>query len=93
LIYRNAHPHELVKMQQPCFSFFAGLSLQHSLLLDFAATCSGTASVVCGAVATFAGSALEAPPQHEPDMIDLQYFIYSASSRVHVDAHCDKSRT
>jgi hypothetical protein len=31
---------------------------------------------VCGAdfIATFVGSTLEAPPQHEPDMINLQQF-------------------
>jgi hypothetical protein len=49
------------------------LSLQHSLLSDFAAGFSAAAAVACATAdaATLVGSALEAPPQHELDMIDL----------------------
>jgi hypothetical protein len=51
--------------------------LQHSLLLDFGADGSVAASVVCGAdfATTLAVSALEEPPQHEADMIDLHIMI------------------
>jgi len=51
----------------------SGLSLQHSLLSDFAAGCSAATAVGCGAaiIATFMGADLGEPLQHELDMIDL----------------------
>jgi hypothetical protein len=50
-----------------------------------------TGSVVCGAavIATLVGSDLGEPPQHETDMIDLQYF----DLLIYIDVHCDKSRS
>jgi hypothetical protein len=69
--------------------------LQHSLFWDFGAGFSAAASVACGAgvVATLVGSDLAEPPQHEPDMIDLQFFDLLISSVINMDLHCDKSRS
>jgi len=39
------------------------------------------------------GSDLAEPPQHEPDMIDLQYFELLISVIIDMDMHCDKSRS
>jgi hypothetical protein len=68
--------------------------LQHSLFWKFAAGSCAAAPLARGAgvVATLVGSDLAEPPQHEPDMIDLQYFELLISVIIDMDMYCDKSR-